>query len=280
MGDNFVAETYRVHFKKAMRDGSSYIKSNFEYHSACNSKMNSHDVNLLSRLLNTFIEEINKRGKLPKYVLVVLDDNIIQFLDYLGYGISGFYGEWLEWIVNEMSKAIRDRKGQLPKKAVKDSYPMIYWVAPPVHKNMELKIIEARNKFNLVLTSLIKLQDNMRVIRLKAWDKDNDILVDRNGKYTFDGLELYWRSIDASVKFNCNKHESFLKGGKKEFFYKKDVATKKSRKRYNQCMDNFGGFAAEQGQEKRIKTTATSTSTVTSRSNGQSKARRSLDFND
>ena len=78
--DNFVAKSYRKHFKHVQpgsRSGSKYfIKDNFEYSAFCNSKYSSTQQNILARLQNTMVSAIKSTNKLdgdllPKYFLVV-----------------------------------------------------------------------------------------------------------------------------------------------------------------------------------------------------------------
>ena len=205
-----MAESYRLHFKK-VKYQDFFIKNNYDYSVVCNSKKNSQDTNILSRIRNTMVTFLNKKDKLPKYLLIVLDDDLIQALDYQGFGVSTMYGEWLEWLVAEISKVVAKRKEQLPWKAVKDDYPMIYLCTAPIHRNQPEKERDSRMKWNLVLTSLLKLYENMRPIKLKELKQDDDKLVDQNGHWTFEGLEYYWKAVDSSLRFNVTKRDMFLK---------------------------------------------------------------------
>ena len=72
VGDNFVAYTYRQHF--LLRKQDSFTKNSFEPKVSCNSHFNSSMKNMLVRLQNSFTSALNKSLRMPKYVLVVLDD--------------------------------------------------------------------------------------------------------------------------------------------------------------------------------------------------------------
>ena len=100
-----MAKSYRLHFRK-VKDVAFYIKDNYEYYAVCNSKYNSHDTNLLSRIRNTIATGINKKEKLPKYIIITLDSDLIDFLEYANYGVSTLYRQWLEWIINEVDLMI------------------------------------------------------------------------------------------------------------------------------------------------------------------------------
>ena len=158
-----MSETYRVHFKKAEKH-SLTLKAGFEITSFCNNRFNSANQNVISRILNTFISAINDEKVLPKYVVFVLDDEIIQFLKYKSYGVSTMYGTLLEWLVKNVDDAIQTAKKNLPSKAVNEHYPQLYWVAAFQHKNFK-DSNSVHAKYNLCLESIIKLYPSMHVLR-------------------------------------------------------------------------------------------------------------------
>ena len=163
----------------------------------------------MSRIQISLADGINKSKILPEHVLIMLDGDLIEYLDFCGIGFSVMMGTSLEWLCNEINGMILDRKKQLKPNAKCDESPCIYWVELPRHKNFEAEN-SARIKFNLCLASLVKKYSNMRIIKMKEhWVYDNPNLV-INNKITVDGLACYWKSVDAAVKFNCQKHQLFL----------------------------------------------------------------------
>ena len=99
-----------------------------------NSRYNSNNQNILSRIPNTFATALNKNKILPKYVVVVLDNDLVNALQYENYGITSMIGSWFEWLAKEIDEMITTTKGQLPIKAKRDGFPVVFWVAPPHHK--------------------------------------------------------------------------------------------------------------------------------------------------
>ena len=106
-GDNFMAKSYREHFKKAGDD--FFMKRNFEIFPQCNSRYSSNNTNLLSRLQITLANAINDRIKLPKYIVIVLDNDLIEFLNYCGFGVASIYGEWIEHLVERFNDLFKQR---------------------------------------------------------------------------------------------------------------------------------------------------------------------------
>ena len=131
MGDNFTAISYRKHFKYLMDQKSSrmYCADNFEVTSYCNSRFNSNNTNILARIQNSLASALNKNKWLPKYIALVLDDDLIKYLDCHRKGISTMYGTWLEWLVKEVNALVKAKWSILPRKARSDVY--IYWLLAP-----------------------------------------------------------------------------------------------------------------------------------------------------
>ena len=155
IGDNFFASTYRTGFKNAswrMNPGEDeediqasssgkkdpnnfFIKEQFDFKPFCNSRYESPQKNLLTRITDTFTEAVNKNGKLLKFIIFILDDDIIQFTKFDKAGVATLFGRYLQFIIDEVKAVIEERKSQLPKKAIKVGYPVVYWLAAPCHSN-------------------------------------------------------------------------------------------------------------------------------------------------
>ena len=143
---------------------------------------------------------------------MVIDGDLIEFLNYTQYGFSSMMGQWIEWLAKEINAAIEDRQKLLPRKALRVGEPFIYWVAAPFHDFFGSELNAARSKFNACLDSILKLYGNMRVMKLKEfWNAKNRNLVNNlNKKISSEGLAHYWRSIDAAIEFNIHKREEYL----------------------------------------------------------------------
>ena len=199
MGDNFASRTYRPGFKRGTPD-DCFIKSNYEISTYINSRCNSNNMNMISRIRNSLASGINKHAKLPNLILVVLDDDIITTVDTAIFGVSSVLGALVEWLFNEFTSMLEARKNQLPQKAKKPEYPRVFWAALPHHKNFHNAPL--RTKFNLCLASLVKQFPHMRLIKMKEmWDYDDLTLV-VNESITPEGEITYWKSLSTSVEFN------------------------------------------------------------------------------
>ena len=107
---------------------------------------------------------INEKGKLPKFIVCILDVDLIEYINFESYGISILLGEGIEWLVKEFKDMIETCKSQLPSKAVKPDYPQVYWMAAPLHMNFDETSSNARKKLNMCLHSIMKQEPNMQVM--------------------------------------------------------------------------------------------------------------------
>ena len=212
VGDNFASTTYRKHFLlREDNEENSFIKTNYEYKMVCNSRFNSPTENMLIRLQNTFAAALNKKEmRMPKYIIVVLDDDLISFLRYSRKGLADIMERWVTWLVHNFEQLLVTKRNKLPKKAVRMGEPCVYWCAAPVHNNFDDSQNIARKVFNSCLDSLLKGNQTMRVIKFKDhWNVHTEQLI-RRGNYTDYGYSSFWDAVDAAFKFNVSRHEFFV----------------------------------------------------------------------
>ena len=165
---------------------------------------------MLSCIKSSLVDGINDEETLPYYMVIVLDADIVNFLDYDGYGVVALLGKWLKYLAEKIQYYCDKRKKALPLKAMKEDYPVIYWATAPHHRFFRDNHLRA--KFNNVLDSTLKLFNNMRTLKMKeVWSYDNPHLVHSStGIISAYGLSKYWASIDSAIEYNVDKHELFL----------------------------------------------------------------------
>ena len=89
-------------------------------------------------------------------------------MDWIKYdqpGVAVMFGKVLEAITSKFKTIIAEQKEQLPRKSVKESYPIVYWVACQQHMSFDNNPL--RVKFNLCLESIVKQLPHMHVIKIK-----------------------------------------------------------------------------------------------------------------
>ena len=160
IGDNFAATSYCKHFllredNNPDDESPSYVKSQYEYIPFFNSHFNSATANMLVRLQNTFAQAINKSAVLPKYILVILDDDLITYLDYPSTtGALQLLGKWVEWLIQQFCDLLQKKLELLPQRAKRDV--CTYWSTVPTHHNFGFARNELRKKLNWCIESTMK----------------------------------------------------------------------------------------------------------------------------
>ena len=158
------------------------------------SKFSDSNSNILSRIQITLADAINSKVVLPEYILMILDDNLMQFLKY-----KWSWGRYLAWYMDRMVGTSGEwnvqRTESLLKKALSKSKntPFVYWTAVPVHANFSKHNNDLCTKFNNCMEAIFKLYNNMRMICLKEWNISDSTLV-VNDRITNDGFHEYWRA--------------------------------------------------------------------------------------
>ena len=207
MGDEFAHKTFHSHFKNnKTSDGAynTYTFKHFEVREFLTSKYSGNIRNIISRIRNGFVTAVNEHAVLPKLVVVILDDDIIQNASASnGDNLSIHYRKILECLFRLVNRVFEVYKDLLPEKAKRDNVPHILWMAPPTHKFFTEDSNTKRNHFTVSLASVVSQFKNMSMLKmLKFWDhNDSNLFMEENYKFTSAGLTIYWRSVDAAIKF-------------------------------------------------------------------------------
>ena len=200
LGDEFCHDSFEVHFKRNNNIG--YLKENFGITGYFTTKYMSHDQNTISRLRNSLAAAIREKTYLPKYVVIVPDDDIMKYAKVAKLDSSQKSVERLiSAVMKQHNKYISIHKENLPRRAKRELYPQFIWIEAPI--NTAFANNAARIKFNASLNHVAKFQQNMTVIQLKKiWDtEDPNYYVHDSRRFTVEGYSKYWEAVNASVKF-------------------------------------------------------------------------------
>ena len=208
LGDEFVANTANQYFKTACstlmnnsRSTGTYCGDKFEILLFHSTQYVSNFRNMIARLVNTLIQAINSEPLLPRAIVVVLDDDLIKFININGFGMSMAYSRILHYLFSEFNKIIAARKDILPLKAKCLHYPELIWVNPPFNTGFVNN--PQRNKFSKALDSTAAIYaDNWSLQLKRIWDtQGRDLYLPRYSRFTSKGLMTYWMAVDRSVRF-------------------------------------------------------------------------------
>ena len=112
---------------------------------------------VIGRVLNSFIEALNEGRRLPRFLIVLLDKEIIDDVNVFDYGASNEINENVTWLMRQLDIAVQRRKtATLAVKpgALYSTDPKIIFttmIRCPLHfptgSRME-KVVSLRTKFN------------------------------------------------------------------------------------------------------------------------------------
>ena len=156
---------------------------------------------MISRIRNTMVTGIQEHKYLPKFVIVVIDDDLIRYINYPQYGISEALGKLVNWVMSEFNRIVAAQKDFLPKKARKPDQPHFMWIEAPYHISFQNNSLRA--KFNRALQNMAKFNESHMVMQLKkGWiENDGNLFNGENRRYTVDGLKAYWLAVDKTVRY-------------------------------------------------------------------------------
>ena len=178
-----------------------YMKETFDATPFIADSKDSGDYNTASRIRNLLADAISDKLLLPKFIVMVLDDDIIEYFNYDGKGTTEQLGRIINWIMSEHEDIIKGYKAELPARALKANYPQLIWIEAPYHKNF--KNNESREIFNKIVSKTTHKCDFTTTLQLKKiWNEENRGLYLRDeDRYTSDGYTAYWQAVDRTVKF-------------------------------------------------------------------------------
>ena len=168
-----------------------------------NNRVNSLDTNTVSRYRNQLIGALLDKKVLPKIVVIIPDDDIINFIEdsFDAKLPPKEMGHVLNWLMNEYDKLISIHKENLPAKAKRAGYPQILWIEPPLHDNFLNN--RERESFNSTLSTVAQFHPDTWVLKLKKiWDpNDNSLYMKEEQRFTAAGLKSYWDAVDKTVRY-------------------------------------------------------------------------------
>ena len=211
VGDEFVLNTWQQHYKNKRntdRTPTSYLYSNFEVTEITSTRY-GNDNNILSRIRNGIATSLNQHTGLPRLIVFILDDDIITSLTQNKNQDQRVESttKQFEYVLNNLfiliERVIATYKDYLPAKCKRENIPHLLWMAPPSHKYFTDSNNEKRAKYTNALQAVVSMHENTSMLRLvKFWDhSDSNLFLEEQYRYTTDGLDMYWLSIDAAIRF-------------------------------------------------------------------------------
>ena len=168
------------------------------------SELASNNPDVISRVRNVLVKAYRKHAKVPKIIVIVIENDLIKNIDHEGYGVGFFYEDQINWLFDEFNDVTEEFKKLLPARATKNrqNWPHFLWMSPTLHDNyMEIEN-EKRKKFTKCLEKQARNHKNISTLRIKdAWLKnDNSLFTQRDKRFTPSGWNVLWLAVDSAIQ--------------------------------------------------------------------------------
>ena len=164
----------------------------------------------MARIFNAFIEGMNGRPRLPRFLVFIMDKDFIQNINFFGFGATRVMEIVLTWLVKEVNKCIKRRKTDLfnvKPGAISLDQTKIVWVKMikrPYGGMSEFdQVFALRNRFNNAIDNV--LQDTKPINYVLSIQVDEHDFYP-NGELTEQEQRAYWKEVnDCLALFDQDK---------------------------------------------------------------------------
>ena len=186
----------------------------YEYYNVMfySQRRSSATKHVISRIVNSIVEGLNRRPRLPRFLVIMLDKDLIEDVDLYDFGAPAEYRRNLNWLFRQISMLIRRRRLDLIDKkpgAVYNTDPKVIFVkmikrVAFYNKGHRMeKVCSMRTKFNNLIDEEVAAFD-YHVINILACSTED--CFDPQGKLTPKGKRRYWQQLDELIeKFDKKK---------------------------------------------------------------------------
>ena len=128
--------------------------------------------NILARLVNALTKVLNEASVLPRIILIIPDDDIVNNINYFRFGADFVLRPVLQWIVNNIERAVQCKKMELVNilpGAVASGEPKIIWLQMMDKPNGYDRSLALRPKFNKMLESILANKQHHYIALYMKW---------------------------------------------------------------------------------------------------------------
>ena len=181
------------YFQRPFAEFTGYTRIKYEVSGFINGEYDALDKNSVSQLNNQLYKAIKEQTYLPRILIIVPDDNLIQFIVSKNDTSPYTFGNIIHWLMMECGRAVKSQKDFLPEKSKHAIYPHFIWIEAPCHLNISPANNQLREKFNNCMRSMVQIVDNTSVLALKKiWNPADESLYCKMSKnFTIHGFKTY-----------------------------------------------------------------------------------------
>ena len=164
---------------------------------------------VLGRMRNIMVSAINSCHKLPKWIVVVFEDDIIKRYNFKRNAADHDFYKQLKWLMNEHNRLIETFKDMLPIKSKKYNWPHFIWLEPVIHESFRnTEYDDLVEQFIIAQKEVQKLHENLIILQFRqVWNQKEPGYFRRQdfGKMSKEGHRAFWMAFDKTIKFADTK---------------------------------------------------------------------------
>ena len=154
-----------------------------------------------ARIANCISKALNDRVRLPNYVLIIPDGDIVKNINYYNYGFRELAEKAIKWMAKEITEKLNSRKEDLAKirkGAVLSHQPKFVWVEMIDRIHVQDKYLAMRHKFNGAMHTVLADYSENYILSISRAMFDAS-LFSKEGKLNNRGKEKFWEQIDRKM---------------------------------------------------------------------------------
>ena len=178
----------------------SYTTRHFAVMVQATNNSRSNNPAILARLRNSLVHAINRCTQLPKIVVIVLEDDLLESINP-NENLAAALNKRIRWLMHEYRKIIDTTKDFLPQNAKNDGYPKFLWINLTKHCNYTNNT--ERKKLGTCMENMSKFFDNNVSLRLvHKWEfSDTNLFLKEQQRFTSEGLNTFWTALDKTIEY-------------------------------------------------------------------------------
>ena len=179
---------------------NSYIRTNFA--ATAFTGYEKWNKSLIGWVRNCLVRGINDNNlALPRYVVVVLDNEIIKATDYEGFPYSVIYECQVEWLARQIGRVLDAAKDALLAKAKRRFEPQMIWMEAPQHAQLCDNF--KRQRLNEIIKVMAEIYQEVHTLKpLKGWNPlDINLISTSRNSYSAEGIARYLMAIDNAIRY-------------------------------------------------------------------------------
>ena len=169
--------------------------------------INSNTRSTIARVFNEIVTALNERTRLPRYIFIILDKELLEAADHNNFGVHRIITELIEWMARNIDKTVDLRREDIrlkrPGAIFSSGEPRIIWTKmttrPMIEDPVKGFMFAQCRKLNEALVDSVMKFKHSHVMEIKI-PLDDSRMFDKWGNLSGIGMDKYWSELLSQLK--------------------------------------------------------------------------------